>query len=153
MLMKEQKNNTDFLEKAVKELPFKTPDGYFDQFAERLQTRMQQEEQLSWMGRTYQLIRPQLAMAAIIIGFVAISYTGIRIILNDRATEPTIMEIAYALDDYLYDMDDELLISTIIEEDIEIDWINGGYESDDIMDYLMEEEMDYTNLIDEFNIY
>ena len=151
--MNEQENNNDFLEKAGKELPFKAPVGYFDQFAERLQIRMQQEEKLSWMGRTYQLIRPQLAMAAIIIGFVAISYTGIRIILNDRTTEPTIMEIAYALDDYLYDMDDELLISTIIEEDIEIDWINGGYESDDIMDYLMEEEMDYTSLIDEFNIY
>ena len=153
MSMNEQIKNNDFPGEAGKELPFKAPDGYFDQFTERLQSRMQQEKQLSWMGRTYQLIRPQLAMAAIIIGFVVISYTGIRIILNDRITEPSIMEIAYALDDYLYDMDDELLISTIIEEEIEIGWINGGYESDDIMDYLMEEEIDYTNLIDEFNIY
>ena len=105
------------------------------------------------MDKTYQLIRPQLAMAAIIIGFVAISYTGIRIILNDRTAEPTIMELAEFLDDYLYDMDDEFLISTLVEEEIDIDWINGGYESEDIMDYLMEEEMDYTDLIDEFNIY
>ncbi len=153
MSMNEQVKNKDFPGKSGKDLPFKAPEGYFEHFAERLQTRMQVEEERSWMSRTYQLIRPQLAMAAIIIGFVAISYTGIRIILNDRTTEPSVMEIAYALDGYLYDMDDELLITTIIDEEIEIEWINGGYGSDDIMDYLMEEELDFTNLIDEFNIY
>jgi len=153
MSMQSPENNNDFPGKAGKDFPFKAPDGYFDQFPERLQARMQEEKQRSWMDKTYRLIRPQLAIAAIIIGFVAISYTGIRIILNDNTAEPTIMEIADVLDDYLYDMDDEFLISMLVEEEIDIDWINGGYESEDIMDYLMEEEMDYTDLIDEFNIY
>ena len=153
MTMKSPEKNNNPTWKAGKESPFKAPEGYFDQFSERLQSRMQHEKQRSWMDKTYQLIRPQLAMAAIIIGFVAISYTGMRIILNDRSAEPTIMELADVLDDYLYDMDDELLISLLVEEEIDIDWINGGYESDDIMDYLMEEEMDYVDLIDEFNIY
>jgi hypothetical protein len=139
--------------KQEKQLPFTVPEGYFEQFAQRLQKRMQQEVKPSWMERTYQLIRPQLAMAAVIIGYVAISYTGIRIFLNNRTTEPTLTEIANVLDDYVYEMDDELLISTIIEEEIEVDWINGGYEPDDIMDYLMEEETDYSNLINEYTIY
>lgn len=136
-----------------KHLPFTVPEGYFDRFADRLQDRLQQEEKQSWIGRTYQLIRPRLAVAAIIIGFMIISYTGIKIILNERGAEPTLMEIANVLDDYVYEIDDELLISTIVEEEIEIDWINGGYESDDIMDYLMEEEIDYASLINDYNIY
>ncbi len=151
--MNEQAENTDFPGISGKDFPFKVPEGYFDQFAERLQARMQDEKERSWTSRTYQLIRPQLAIAAIIIGIMAISYTGIRIMLNERTTEPSMMEIAYALDNYLYDINDDLLINTILDEDIEIEWINGGYESDDIMDYLIEEEIDYTNLVDEFNIY
>ena len=177
--MNQQENNNNIIGKSGKKLPFTLPEGYFNQFPERLQRRMQKEKQLpftvpegyfnefsgrlknrmqkeestSWIGRTYQLIRPQLAMAAIIIGFIAISYTGIRIILNDRLAEPTITEIADVLDTYLYEMDDDLLISTIVEEEIEVDWINGGYKSDEIMYYLMEEELDYTNIINEYNIY
>jgi hypothetical protein len=153
MSMLHKEKNHDFPGKAGNEFPFSVPEGYFDRFPERLLNRMKQQEQRSWMGRTYQLIRPQLAVAAIIIGIIAISYTGIRIILNEKTAEPSVIEIADVINDFLYDMDDELLITTLVEEDIEVGWINGGYESEDIMDYLMDEETDYTNLINEYNIY
>lgn len=151
--MDDDKNIPDLLKQAGKELPFRVPDGYFDSFYQRLRPRLHQEEKATWINKVYTLIRPQLALAAVIIGLVALSYTALRIFLNDSSIQLTTEDISYVVDNYIYDLEDDLLISTITQEEIDIGWLNGGNGTHEIVDYLMEEEMDYTNLFNEYNNY
>jgi len=134
------------LDNIPKKLPYSVPDGYFDNFSKRLKERMEAERNLSWYKKSYNFVRPHLALAAAVIGFILISYTGIRLILNNNNAEMTIEDIAYIIDDISYDVDDDILISTMVEEEIDIEWINASFESEDIFDYLSDDDLELTDL-------
>ena len=134
------------LDNIPKKSPYSVPDGYFDNFSKRLKERMEAERNLSWYKKSYNFVRPHLALAAAVIGFILISYTGIRLILNNNNAEMTIEDIAYIIDDISYDVDDDILISTMVEEEIDIEWINASFESEDIFDYLSDDDLELTDL-------
>ncbi|KPK86413.1 MAG: hypothetical protein AMS27_05080 [Bacteroides sp. SM23_62_1] len=136
------------LDSMNKELPFSVPENYFDNFASRLQERMQTGKKPGLFRKTYELVRPQLALAAAIAAFLAIGYTTVRLIMNDEETTDNVVEIADVINYYFDDFDDDMLISTLAEEN-GIDWLNTSMEGDDILDYLSEENnLDYSELID-----
>ena len=144
---KNQKNKTR-LDSLNKELPFSVPENYFDTFYGRLQNRMQVESKPGVFRKTYQMIRPQLALAAAIAAFIVIGYTTARLILNENGSTETIVEITDVIDFYIYDFDDDMLISTLTEEE-GVDWVNTRLETEDILDFLSEENnIDYLELID-----
>lgn len=146
-MAKDQKYQTR-LDNLNKELPFSVPENYFDDFPGRLQERMQAESKTGLFRKTYELVRPQLALAAAIAAFVVIGYTTVKLIMNDNGTTNNVVEIADVINYYIDDFDDELLISTLSEED-GIDWLNTSMENDDILDYLSEENnIDYVELVD-----
>ena len=136
------------LDNLKKELPFTVPENYFDNFAVRLQERMQTESKPGLFRKTYELVRPQLALAAAIAAFAVIGYVTVKLIMNDNTSTDNVVEITDVIDYYLDDFDDDMLISTLAEGN-NIEWINTSMENNNILDYLSEENnIDYTELID-----
>jgi hypothetical protein len=146
--MKKNQNNKTRLESLNRELPFSVPENYFDDFTVRLQERMHAEKKTGLFRKTYEMIRPQLAIAAAIAAFAVIGYTTVTLIVNDNNKTDNVVEIADVINYYFDDFDDDMLISTLAEGN-GIDWMNTSVENDDILNYLSEENnIDYTELMD-----
>lgn len=136
------------LDDLNRELPFSVPDKYFDNFAVRLQERMHTDTKQGLFRKTYELVRPQLALAAAIAALAVIGYFSVRMIMNESTQTNNDVEITDVIDYYFDDFDDDIIISTLVEEN-NINWLNTSMENDDILDYLSEENnIDYTELID-----
>ncbi len=143
--MREKKLKKEF----GKEYPFTAPEGYFKQFPERLRARMEKpvnKERPAPRPSFIQMIRPQLALAAAILGAALISYLAVRF-FTGRTTEPDYKELVdaveYYLDDYALNDLIEEMNGEIIEEEV-----NNPYETE-IMDYLLKEDIPASTLLDE----
>lgn len=146
--MEKNKKNKISLDSLDKKLPFSVPDDYFDNFYGKLRERMEVKKEPGLFRRTYQLIRPQLALAAAIAAFVIIGYTAVRFFSHDTSPDETTVEITDIIDYCIYDFDDDMLISTLAEEE-SATWWNSSMETEEILDYLSEENnIDYFELID-----
>jgi len=146
--MGKNKKNKISLDSLDKKLPFSVPDDYFDNFYGRLRERMEVKSEPGLFRKTYQLIKPQLALAAAIAAFVIIGYTTVRFFSRDTGPAETTMEITDIIEYCIYDFDDDMLISTLAEEE-SATWWNSSMETEEILDYLSEENnIDYFELID-----
>ena len=148
--MEEDIKIPDRLREAGKQLPFSVPDNYFETFQQRLQDRMQQEKQVPGFTRVIQLVRPRLSYAAVIAGFLMISFFAARQILQSNQQQTlNSSELAEIMDYYLIDYDDELLYETLSELPEE-QVINPLQEDpDEIFDYLDAEDIDYSLFLDD----
>jgi hypothetical protein len=146
--MEKNKKNKISLDSLDRKLPFSVPDDYFDNFYGRLRERMEVKTGPGLFRKTYQLIKPQLALAAAIAAFVIIGYTAVRFFSHDISPAETTDEIDDIIEYCIYDFDDDMLISTLAEEE-NVSWWNSSMETEEILDYLSEEnDIDYFELID-----
>ncbi len=148
--MKENNKIPDILSSAGKKLPFTLPDNYFETFQGRLQDRMKQQERAGSFTTVIQFLRPRMSYAAIIAGFLVISFFASRqIIQSSRELSLDNFELAEIVDYYLVDYDEELLyesLSELPEEEV----INPlEKNSDEIFEYLDTDGIDYSLLIDD----
>jgi hypothetical protein len=134
--------------KVSKKLPFRVPENYFEELPLRIQERMQREPATP---RLIELIRPRLAYAAMIIGFLAVGYLGMRIIAGHSSGNGlTADEIAEAIEYYAYQFDDEMFVSTLDESDLDYYGMEADAETEQFIEYLSEDYIDFSIILTEY---
>jgi hypothetical protein len=129
-----------------KELPFSVPEGYFENFAARLHNRLENEREPGFFGKTYRILRPQLAFAATFAAFILLGYAIIKLSLDGRKQTAPVQEYAEIIDYYIYDFDDETITAVFTQEN-NLNYLNNTFKEEEIIKYLSEEyDPDYTDL-------
>jgi len=130
--------------------PYEVPVNYFESFPARLQETIKQESKAAESGnREFMLkLKPYFALAAMIIGFTIIGYTGFRYILDKQTmqgelTEEEIISYLQSNSEYFYD---DQLYDVDLEEDFEL--LEEEF-SEEIIEYLVDDELDYNILVNE----
>ncbi len=150
--MVSKKQNTFKLTNLKAEKNFQVPEGYFENFQDRLEKRMS-----PGMDNTYQptlirgLFRSQMAIAASFIGLLIISYVGARIVLNQRDIKSGIYQSGIAENPaYQANEFDENMIYDLYNEEISKDqYVNqDGIENTDfLIEYLVMQDDNIEELI------
>jgi hypothetical protein len=129
-----------------RKIPFGVPDNYFDELPSRIQERVSETPTIS-TSRVYP-VRRTLALAAMFIGLVTVGYFGLRMILNGRdARMLSGEEVTTAIEYYGYQFDDDMLIAAIIESDIDLGPQDVDNETDEIIEFLSDEEIDFNEIL------
>ncbi|MCH7656803.1 MAG: hypothetical protein IIB05_00565 [Bacteroidetes bacterium] len=89
-----------------KENPFRVPDNYFDKLPEKIQVNIHAREKAASkpVTRIVNYVKPHLALAAVILGFALIGYTGFRYFINRNSES----QINYKT--YIYESFKELAV-------------------------------------------
>lgn len=142
--MKEENKNGILNKEGMNANPFKVPDGYFESLTDRLTDRIR-EEQTPQKLSAWKIIRPQLALAAAILGFALVSFALVRIFTAGNSSGE-IYDLA-TLEKMGYFYDESTLASiasseadSLTEEDL---WV------DDAIDYLADNDISFYQLLDE----
>ncbi len=149
--MAEKNNIPDHLSKTSRKLPFMVPENYFEELPSRIQERILEKVYKPVPQRIITFIRPKLALAAVIIGFLVIGYMGLKLLLpGENGKTENITQITEMIDYYLYEYDEELIINAVLEleEEIILPADNGSL--DEIYDYLSNDDFDYSVLMNEY---
>jgi hypothetical protein len=146
--MNKDREITDKLDGMKKDLPFSLPENYFENFPERLRDSFQTRHKSGFFEKTYRLIRPQLAMAAALAAFILAGYFIVKSTLNSARQTDTTEEYADIIDYYIYDFDDETIMTVFTEEN-NLNYLNHTFEAEEIINYLSNEDnLDDTELQD-----
>lgn len=133
----------DELSKIKKENIFKVPDDYFNEFPARLQQRIIKGRDPGEKRKIITLLRPYISYAASIVGFLLIAYSIYYYLQPDNSfitlTEEEIYEeIAWNS----FEIDENLLVDVLIN-DTDYGLSNGNDETDEIIDYLLDEVVEF----------
>jgi hypothetical protein len=150
------KNNNDIgsnIDRIGKKRPFSVPEGYFDSFPEKVRGRLQNEEvsAVSVPERVWQVLRPQLSLAAVIIGFAIIGYIGFNTLIQSEKQLLSDEVITEYVDYYQHEFSDYYLVSMLDFDEFELE--DGGYYDDDAdayMDYLYMDNIEIELIISDF---
>ncbi len=130
------------LEDIKKDNLFEVPEGYFDSFPEKIMSRIKDEEQTANKpaGKAVKMLKSYVFLAAALIIFVIIGRFAISLIENDQEKQYNAEEMLSA---GIYEIDESLIMENWIEaEDIAEDTVKIDEESEEIIDYLMEGDID-----------
>ncbi|MCK4853013.1 MAG: hypothetical protein KAT31_02095 [Bacteroidales bacterium] len=148
--MKAEENRLEKIPGMSGKLPFEVPANYFDELPLRIQERMAETPKTPVL-RIYDMVRPRLALAAMIIGLIAVGYAGLRMVLGNRETRLlTADEITTAIEYFGYEFDDEMLIAAVVESDIDLDPQYADNEIDEIIEYLSGEDIEFGELLNDY---
>jgi len=133
-----------------KENPFLVPDGYFEDLPSRIQERITSgKEEHVWALRLFQLVKPQFALAFMIVAFAVITLTTIDLILSGRKDAVNnnnmytrIIEVDAS------EFSEQHFLDVLLEGEKKED-IKKQEEMDFYIHYLVDEDIDYATLIDE----
>jgi len=148
--MEEDNKIPEKLTGAGKKLPFTVPENYFDTFPQRLRDRMNEKQSVPALTRVVEFIRPRMSYAAVIAGIILVTFFGLRqIFLMNGPESIDNFELAEIVDFYLVEYDDALLYESVAE--LPEDEVANPLEenSDEILEYLTAEGIDYSLLIEE----
>jgi len=124
--------------------PFRVPDNYFDNLPEKIQVSIHKHKKAAGMPATriINYLKPHLALAAAILGFALIGYTGFRYFIN-RNSDSQIRnrEIADYMDFYSNDVDNSIIME-LLEKQEEQSIETDDDLSEEIIDYLLNENID-----------
>jgi hypothetical protein len=150
--MKNNNNIGSNIDRIGKKRPFSVPEGYFDSFPEKVRVRLQNEEVtvISLPERVWQILRPQLSLAAAIIGFAIIGYIGFNTLIQSEKQLLSDEVITEYVDYYQHDFSDYYLVSMLDFDELELE--DGGYydDADAYMDYLYMDNIDIELIISDF---
>ena len=145
--MKDQEHITDKILDGGKNLPFKVPDQYFDDLPGRIHDRLY-SSRMQPRHNPLRSIRPRLAIAAMFAGMIAVGYAGFRIISNrENSSFLSNKEFNETLEYLVYDINEDMLISAILESSTILDAETIESETDEIIEYLSEEKIDFSELL------
>lgn len=139
--MKEHKRLSDI----GREQPFEVPDNYFRDLPERI---MEQCEAREKKRSFIHILKPALSLAAMFVGVALIAYFAIQLIDQPENKTPygkeDIAEAEYY--DQYYNQD-EMMDDLKGDETIEAE--NDSEKTKEYIEYLLNEDIDYTTLINE----
>ncbi|MCF8379339.1 MAG: hypothetical protein K9H49_07165 [Bacteroidales bacterium] len=133
-----------------RENSFVVPEGYFDTFSTRLNKRILLEQEAASEKKTFNLksfLNHKLAVAASLLIIITVSYFTVNIILNHNKTvsQNYAAYIENSIDDF-----DLALLADFYDEDEFTDQSDFFSEEDqDIIDFLISEDIDIELIIEE----
>jgi hypothetical protein len=129
-----------------KEPPFSVPEGYFESFSSRLMERIEKERKPEIFEKPYRSIRTGLAIAATLAALIIGGYALIKLSQNNGNKSEPVQEFADIIDYYIYDFDDETIM-TVFNEETDLNYLNNIYKEEELVKYLSEDDnIDYTEL-------
>ncbi|MFW5720901.1 MAG: hypothetical protein ACOCWW_00790, partial [Bacteroidota bacterium] len=143
--------------KKMKELqennqnPFSVPEGYFETFPSKIQEKIISEsKQENWFLRFFHIVKPQLALSIMMAGFAIIAITVIDTIMTNRSSSPASNEVYTRIIEVdASEYSEQQFIDILLEDEQEIIKNQKKEETDQYIDYLMDEDIDFGTLIDE----
>ena len=148
--MSGNENKESEFKNLSKETPFIVPESYFDDFSDRLSKRIEREAVKSVQKKTIKLksfFNPQLSVAASLILFTVLSYFTITLILNSDTKEDSSKYFAELVESEIEDYDLYLIVKVIEENTYLDDEEYESIEDEEIIDYLVSEEIDIEEII------
>ncbi|MFO8022813.1 MAG: hypothetical protein R6U65_10130 [Perlabentimonas sp.] len=131
--------------------PFVTPSGYFDQLPGRVQERCVAEKPIHESKRTstIQVLRSQLALASGFIGLAFLAFIGYYFMqpTNNTSTKLTNDDYIEIVKRNIYDYDEATLMEGSNTN------ANAHYNDsvkDEMIQYLLDDDIDYTTLIEQY---
>ena len=141
--MKHQEHIPEKISSAGRKIPFEVPDSYFENFPGKIQEHLTESRK-----PVVRSIRPQLAIAAMFIGLITVGYAGFRILSSpEKPIYFSSEEMTETIEYFAYEVDDEMLVSAIIESDISFSPSSSDLLGDEIIQYLSEEDIDISDLM------
>ena len=124
--------------------PFRVPDNYFSEVSRKIYERTEGAGRLKSKNRVIGLVKPALMLAAAMMAFAIISYTGLRLLFPEygEPDEENFTEL-------LYQFDEVELIDKLTEQEPD-DGIQST-EPDEIIDYLLDHDIEYTSIMEFLN--
>ncbi len=150
--MKDLESNNESFYKAGKELPFKVPEGYFDELPTRIQDFClahapitSSEPERSFFG----VLKAQLALASGFVGLVLLAFAGYYYLQPkppvDALTNGDFIEIVRVdVTDF-----DEAQLHSLQENHSPYDSLTND-RTDEMIQYLLEENVDYVTLMEQY---
>lgn len=128
-----------------KELPFRTPDNYFKELPEQIIEKCKEEEQSDKIGKSLiYILKPALSLAAMFIGIAIIAFLAVNVIEQPEKKSYTPNDIAKANYDKQFSSEQEIIDAINAEKET-----SAEEETDEYIDYLLNEDIDYGTLINE----
>lgn len=124
--------------------PFRVPGNYFDEVSREIYNKTTGTGSIKGKSRIIRLVKPALMLAAAMIAFAVISYTGLRLLFPeyDVPAEENYTEL-------LNQFEEVELINILTEQEPDIG-IHSA-ESDEIIDYLLDNDIEYNEIIEFLN--
>jgi hypothetical protein len=135
--------------KGLKTNPFKVPEGYFDSLPSRIQGRISDnKKEHGIFSRIFVVAKPQLALAFAFMVFAFITVTTIEYVLKNQQKMPVsngvytrIIEVDAS------EYSEQHFIEVLLDENKKPN--EKKKSSEHYINYLIDEDIDYTTLIDE----
>jgi len=124
--------------------PFRVPENYFDEVKSKVLSGPSGnggEEKKSYVVR---LLKPALTLAAAMLALAIISYSGLKLLFPENEQ---VNEVSYT--EFIHQFDEAELIDIIVQEEYNSQEFN--IDSDEIIDYLLEQDIEYTLIIELLN--
>ena len=136
--MNEEKNIEGYLSDIKKDNPFSVPKSYFDGVEENVRNRINKEVPVKTIHR-HRLIRSawMIGSAAVLIGF---GIFLLQELFHSSPVEISNDEIAYILEQDIYDLDEFSLENTVVMAE-QSDESADNYE-DEVIQYLLDEDVE-----------
>jgi len=135
--------------KENKTNPFQVPEGYFDSLPSRIQERIiANNKESSVFARVFLILKPQLALAFAFIVFAFITVTTIEYVLKNQPKIPVSSGIYTRIIEVdASEFNEQHFIDVLLDENKKTD--DKKKNSNCYIDFLVDENIDYTTLIDE----
>lgn len=143
--------NIEGLNKINKQAGFTAPEGYFDNLAVRIQDRIVKENQTAEKVSFWQLLKPQLAFASLILVFAFLTYSVYTLVVPEDEISRGLSAIHLELSDFeQIDIEEDIIVDAIISTE---DTVRSKKEvkielSDELMQYLLENNAEFPTLLE-----
>jgi len=140
----DNQNIDDYLKEQTDKTPFELPEGYFDTFSDRLNSRMEEGEgEIPTKKSILRILKPILLLAAAMLLLVFIVNKGLNFLDINKPLE--------------------IALTTEQNEILELDWLDIGDDlflnetlatfeltDDDLIEYLVDDDIDLSEIVDLF---
>ncbi|MBU0764208.1 MAG: hypothetical protein KJ607_05170 [Bacteroidetes bacterium] len=137
----------DDLLKISKDNPFRIPDGYFDEFPEKMRKRLESGNYRTYRWNLFPALKPYFVLGIATVVFALITYTAVKFLTVKDIKILTTEEIAEMFQQDPYDIDgymveelwaeiaDSVIVTTEIGD-------TTGNTTNEIIEYLLDNEID-----------
>ncbi|HUW06183.1 MAG TPA: hypothetical protein VMW01_07965 [Williamwhitmania sp.] len=154
--MKKRFSGEEELEKVVegfpKGNPYKVPEGYFNEFPRRLKEQLSQPSFIEVTHRpSRRFIYTQLAYAAGFALLISLGYLGLRMMEPTKVTQPVAKVTAVRENGVYIDFDEASLIDALQNDHNQVKTtVTDNATKDAMIQYLVEDNVDYTTLVEKY---
>jgi len=129
------------------EKPFKVPEHYFEDFPQRIQDRIHGDKRRVVRLRGLHVLKPYLAAAVIVV----VALIGATLIFRGHSGKGSLpdlqAEISQVVERELYSISEDDILQVMMDEGL-WDEMAGQHRSDEIIDYLLNEDIPIDVLLD-----